>query len=87
MEEALLDRITVARLLSSLTEEPRMVLELVCGMYFPDDWPWEGTSWPPTYAEIGWYVGHKTRGKPLSEATIRYIRTSALKRLRTHLNE
>jgi hypothetical protein len=82
VEEDLLNRIAVERLLVTLPAEPRLVLELVFGLTYPADWPWPDTTWPPTFAAIGWYVGHKTRGKPLSEATIRYIRTSALRRLK-----
>ena len=81
MEEELLNRIAVEQLLDTLSAEHRLVLELVFGLRYPPDWPWESSVWPPTYASIGWYVGHKMRGKPLSEAAIRYIRTAALKKL------
>jgi hypothetical protein len=81
MEEELLNRISTEQLLVLLSEEHRLVLELVFGLRHPADWPWPGAAWPPTYAAIGWYVGQRMRGKPLSEAAIRYIRTAALKKL------
>lgn len=81
MEEELLNRIAVEQLLVTLSAEHRLVLELVFGLRHPSDWPWANAAWPPTYAAIGWYVGEKMRGKPLSEAAIRYIRTAALKKL------
>jgi hypothetical protein len=81
MEDALLNGIAVEQLLATLSEEHRLVLELVFGLRYPADWPWDNTAWPPTYASIGWYVGQKLRGRPLSEAAIRYIRTCALKKL------
>lgn len=37
----------------------------------PDDWT---ASWPPRHVDIGIYIGIKYRGKPLSEAAIRYRR-------------
>jgi hypothetical protein len=81
MEEELLNRIAVQQLLVTLSAEHRLVLELVFGLRYPEDWPWPEASWPPTYAAIGWYVGQRMRGKPLSEAAIRYIRTAAIKKL------
>ena len=81
MEEDLLNRIAVEQLLVTLSEEHRLVVELSFGLRHPQDWPWANASWPPTYAAIGWYVGQKMRGKPLSEAAIRYIRTAAIRKL------
>jgi hypothetical protein len=81
MEEDLINRIAVEQMLVTLSAEHRLVLELVFGLRYPSDWPWPHVAWPPTYAAIGWYVGHKMRGKPLSEAAIRYIRTAALRKL------
>lgn len=81
MEEQLLNRIAVEQLLVTLSAEHRLVLELVFGLRYPKDWPWPDSAWPPTYSAIGWYVGNKMRGKPLSEAAIRYIRTAAIRKL------
>jgi hypothetical protein len=81
MEDELINRIAVEQLLSTLSAEHRLVLELVFGLRHPPDWPWDPQVWPPTYASIGWYVGNRMRGKPLSEAAIRYIRTAAIKKL------
>lgn len=81
IEETVLNRVACEQLLVHLTAEHRLVLELVFGLETPGDWPWKDTTWPPTYAAIGWYVGMRFRGKPLSEAAIRYIRTAALRRL------
>lgn len=81
MEDDLINRIAVEQLLVTLSDEHRLVVELVFGLRHPSDWPWPNASWPPTYAAIGWYVGQKMRGKPLSEAAIRYIRTAAIRRL------
>lgn len=81
MEDELLNRIAVEQLLDGLSDEHRLVVELVFGIRHPTDWPWRDASWPPTYATIGWYVGQRMRGKPLSEAAIRYIRTAAIKKL------
>lgn len=74
-----LDRVTVATLLNRLPEEPRLVLTLTFGLECPEDWPWQ--RWPPIYSEVGWYVGHRLRGRPISEATVRYIRVNALRAL------
>lgn len=81
MEESVLNRVACEQLLETLSAEHRLVLELVFGLESPEDWPWKDTTWPPTYAAIGWYVGMRFRGKPLSEAAIRYIRSAALRRL------
>jgi hypothetical protein len=81
MEDELINQITVEQLLQGLSNEHRLVLELVFGLKYPTDWPWPTSGWPPTYAEVGWYVGQRMRNKPLSEAAIRYIRTAALRKL------
>lgn len=81
MEEELINRIAVEQMLVTLSAEHRLVVELVFGLRHPPDWPWPNSNWPPTYAAIGWYVGQKMRGKPLSEAAIRYIRTAAVRKL------
>jgi len=81
MEDEVLNRIAVEQLLVTLSHEHRLVLELVFGLRYPSDWPWPNASWPPTYAAIGHYVGLQIRGRPLSEAAIRYRRFVALKKL------
>ena len=80
-EETVLNRVACEQLLVHVPPEHRLVLTLVYGLETPADWPWKDTTWPPTYAAIGWYVGMRFRGKPLSEAAIRYIRTAAVRRL------
>lgn len=80
-EDGVLNRVTVAQLLATLADEPRVVIELTFGLTYPEDWPWPDATWPPTYAAVGFYVGNRFRGKPLSEAAIRYIRNAALRHL------
>lgn len=80
-EDGVLNRVAVAQLLATLAEEPRVVLELTFGLTYPEDWPWPDANWPPTYAAVGFYVGNRFRGKPLSEAAIRYIRNAAMRHL------
>lgn len=82
LDEAPLDPVTMEQLLNQLEPESRMVVELSFGLMYPKDWPWSSGPWPPTYAEIAAYVGMKTRGRPLSEASVRYIRKQALRKLR-----
>lgn len=77
-----LDSVTIEQMLATLDLEARLVVSLSFGLQFPEDWPWGTGPWPPTYAEIATYVGMKTRGRPLSEASVRYIRKQALKRLK-----
>lgn len=84
-EDDVLDRVTVYALLNRLPDEPRLILILVFGLECPADWPWERSRWPPIYSEIGWYVGHKLRGRPISEATVRYIKGNALQELQEML--
>ncbi len=84
--DQLLDRVTVEALLAQLPEEPRLVLALTFGVYCPEDWPWPHSRWPPIHSEVGMYVGHRFRGRPISEATVRYIRTSALRKLQQYLH-
>lgn len=83
MEEFVLNRVSVRQLLDKLEPEQRAVIELTFGLHYPEDWPWPDTQWPPTYAAVGFYVGSRFRGKPLSEAAIRYIRNAALRQLYT----
>ena len=77
-----LDSITIEQLLATLDPEASLIVALSFGLVYPTDWPWGTGPWPPTYAEIAAYVGLRTRGRPLSEASVRYIRKQALKQLR-----
>lgn len=81
LDDDVLDRVTVAALLERLPEEHRLVLSLTFGIEYPTDWPWPESRWPPIHSEVGWYVGNRLRGRPISEATVRYIRTNALMEL------
>jgi hypothetical protein len=80
-DDEILDRVTVGALLERLPDEPRLVLSLTFGLECPNDWPWDQFRWPPIYSEVGWYVGQRLRGRPISEATVRYIRANALSKL------
>ena len=84
-DETVLDTMTIEQLLGKLDPESRLVVELSFGLTYPKDWPWKSGPWPPTYAEIAAYVGMKTRGRPLSEASVRYVRKQALQRMRALL--
>lgn len=74
-EDELLNRIDAERYLAKLSPERRMVLLLTEGYGVPPDWT-EGAV--VTYQAIGAYIGKKFRGRPLSEAAIRYIREKSL---------
>lgn len=82
MEEPAIDPVSLEQLLAKLDEEARLVVTLSFGLEYPKDWPWTSSPWPPTYAEIAAYVGMKLRGRPLSEASVRYIRKQALLKMR-----
>lgn len=82
MEDQILDQITVAQYLRELTPERREILLLAYRVTQPDDWT---ETWPPRYAAIGRYIGRRYRGKPLSEASIRYIRKVAIRQIRAHI--
>lgn len=78
-EDSILNRVEVEQQLQKLKSPlRRMVLTLMYMIECPDDW--EG-KWPPTYAEVGRYVGEKFRGKAFSEATMRYQEMCALREL------
>lgn len=79
--DMVLDRVTVQGLLARLPEEHRLVLSLTFGIEYPADWPWPESRWPPIHSEVGLYVGNRLRGRPISEATVRYIRANALQEL------
>lgn len=74
-EDDMLNRIEVQGYLAKLSPERRTVLLLTEGFGVPADWT-GGTV--VTYQAIGVYVGNKFRGRPLSEAAIRYIREKSL---------
>lgn len=79
--DEVLDRLTVEALLERLPEEHSLILRLTFGLEYPQDWPWPESRWPPIHSEVGWYVGNRLRGRPISEATVRYIRASAIEEL------
>lgn len=85
--EEVLDRVTVEALLGRLPEEHRLILLLTFGLEYPEDWPWPESRWPPIHSEVGWYVGNRLRGRPISEATVRYIRASAIEELQRILDK
>jgi hypothetical protein len=87
LDDVVLDRVTVGALLERLPEEPRLVLSLTFGIEYPADWPWPESRWPPIHSEVGWYVGNRLRGRPISEATVRYIRANALQELQQILSK
>lgn len=74
-EDDMLNKIEVQRYLAKLTPERATVLLLTEGFGVPDDWTAGSVV---TYQAIGIYVGNKFRGRPLSEAAIRYIREKSL---------
>lgn len=83
--DKVLNRVAVETLLSKLSDEARLVVALTFGLEYPEDWPWPESRWPPIHAEVGWYVGNKLRGRPISEATVRYIRLNALQDLQEYV--
>jgi hypothetical protein len=78
IREEILDKLSLAQAIALLAPEPRLVVELSYGLVEPVNWPWKVVQWPPTDVEIGVYVGAKFRDRPVSEATVRYIRKKAL---------
>lgn len=84
-EDALINKITVAQYIARLkSPETRLLLLLVYGIDCPKDWN-PDERWPPTYAAVGDYIGRRFRGRPLSEATIRYREMCALEELNPNL--
>lgn len=83
-EDDMLNRIDAERFLSRLSPERAAVLLLTEGYGVPEDWT-EGQS--VTYQAIGAYIGKKFRGRPLSEAAIRYIREKSLELLNPNREE
>ena len=77
-EDQLLARIDIEQALSRLEPANRALILLVYRVEKPVDWG--NRRWPPTFEDIGHYIGMKFEGAPLSEATIRY-RRDALKRM------
>lgn len=70
-EDQILAQIDIDAALSKLSEEFALMMRLVYKQYQPDDWE---AQWPPRFEDIGWYIGMRFRGKPMSEAAIRYRR-------------
>lgn len=83
-EDGLLTRIAVEQALSILDPADAEMLVLIYRIYQPTDWT---TRWPPTYDQVGHYIGMKYEGKPLSEAAIRYRRDAVFARFRGERGE
>lgn len=81
---AVFDGIEVSVCLEGLSEERRVVLELVFGLKYPDDW---NPKVPVTLNEIGRYFGNRFRGAPIGEASVRHIRDVALQEIRDNLKK
>lgn len=75
-EDQILDRIDLERQLARLHPADRDMMLLIERFDKPDDWTAE---WPPRFSDIGIYIGLKYRGKPLSEAAIRYRRNVVIR--------
>jgi hypothetical protein len=86
IRDEILDKLSLTQALSLLAPEPRLVIELSFGLIEPTNWPWKVVQWPPTDVEIGVFVGTKFRDRPVSEATVRYIRKKALLQMRAVLS-
>jgi hypothetical protein len=71
IEDHILNLVDLEHALAKLERPYREMILIIYRVWQPDDW--EG-RWPPTYQDIGVYIGIKFEGKPLSEAAIRYRR-------------
>jgi hypothetical protein len=74
-EDQMLDRITLEALLNQLPPADRAMMILVSQIDI--DVGYDG-PWPPTYEDIGAWVGRTFEGSPLAESTIRYRRDVVL---------
>lgn len=83
-EEQILNRIELERQLAKLHPEDREMMLLIERFDRPDDWT---SEWPPSYSDIGIYIGLKYRGKAFSEAAIRYRRNVVIKFWRGERNK
>jgi hypothetical protein len=85
-EDQILTQIVVD---AKLAELPLAHREMICLIYRlhpqPDDW--DLGRWPPTYEDVGTYIGRKFEGKALSEAAIRYRRDAILEMWRGERGE
>lgn len=79
-EDEVLTRLTVDALLKPLEAADRELLRMVFLVEQPLGYM---GPWPPTFADIGRYIGIKYEGRPLSEAAIRYRRTAVLAQIRS----
>ena len=75
-EDQILLQIDIDRALALLPPADRVMIELIFRVSVPADWG--ERDWPPTYTDIGDYLGRKFEGSPLSEAAIRYRRDVVL---------
>lgn len=76
-EDQILTEIAIEKALSTLHPADRLMMLLIFRISQPLDWDLK--RWPPTYEDVGIYIGLKFEGKPLSEAAIRYRRDAILK--------
>lgn len=79
-EDRILDAVSVEALLEKLQPADAEMLILIFRIQAPPD-GWLG-RWPPTYEQIGDYIGRKYEGRPLSEAAIRYRRDAVFASVR-----
>ena len=70
-EDQILAQVDIEAALSKLPPSYAVMMLLVYKVKQPDDWE---AQWPPRFEDIGWYIGMRFRGHPLSEAAIRYRR-------------
>lgn len=71
-EDQLLIKVDIETALARLDPADRDMMVLIYRLERPVDWG--RRRWPPTYDDIGDYVGRKHEHGPLSEAAIRYRR-------------
>jgi len=79
-EDAILTRVALEQALARETPSDRVMMLLIFRVSVPEDW--FGLPWPPTYADIGNYIGTRFGVGPLSEAAIRYRRDTLLAKWR-----
>lgn len=78
-EDEILTAVTVEAVLARLTPADRALMHLVYGIAPPEDY---AGTWPPTHADIGFYIGMRFEGYRLSEAAVRYRKKVILAMLR-----
>lgn len=78
-EDEILTRVTLEAVLATLMPADRVLLSLVYQLDRPADY---AGVWPPTYVDVGAYVGLRFEGRVLSESAIRYRRDVIIALLR-----